>query len=678
MEFSPEVLELYEDPECDRLMDALRHAGEVRHDPKVVEILQRVGDTTLLDGYADGRIGGGFCNVFATLERAGEATQDNLELIFGNIKHIRRALFQLTGKPGPPYQGIQHQAGSPLDIMMKHHAIPQEEQEKRCDHCYCLGCEPGVSLKVCAKCRQARYCGRECQLAAWVIHRPQCMRAQGKVVPENIRKAADEALAVERRQQALEAEIDAEESYRVTMAAFNPHTDGTYNCGGDERMCHLPWNGMELANKVATSLGIENRSAGVIMCFSHEELAQLNIEEDCVVRGNTYGPDDGKQVAIFYEKLFEDFGTGPQCGVHIIGHFTKGPDQHLWTLIENSQGSTDFDKSLRLIATKSPLPRYGYLSPPPNFSGRFCENVKPIVSLSEKYECCGGSVEIALHPTRAEMAVSMSSIHTVVFFSTETLKPLTSLRIEYSPGAMAYDPVSDSLIVVKRDAKPEFRTQPQPVARYLRRNNGCEYVKDHRWDVPGGFKHYMSSRHDGSVFLSADPPVLLCSDNKVEKLSYLDKDAQTVALHDNTFASIVEEGACSKFKIFQPDGSVLHDFGRLEDDIHKLVTNSHGHLCIVKTSEDGVEICSYRRDGEPVRTTLSRSLFPDFEEVGAARLSDDCVLYLVVVHRWPDNRGLYAVLPFEESPHQEHDKQQQILSASAPTILSSESNSSLA
>jgi Flp pilus assembly protein TadD len=41
-----------------------------------------------------------------------------------------------------------------------------------CAHCG----RSGVPLSKCTRCRSARYCGRDCQVAAWAKHKPHCRR----------------------------------------------------------------------------------------------------------------------------------------------------------------------------------------------------------------------------------------------------------------------------------------------------------------------------------------------------------------------------------------------------------------------------------------------------------------------------------------------------------------------
>jgi hypothetical protein len=47
-----------------------------------------------------------------------------------------------------------------------------------CDAC---GAMPAAALKKCGRCRAARYCGADCQRAAWRTHKAACDAAAARL-----------------------------------------------------------------------------------------------------------------------------------------------------------------------------------------------------------------------------------------------------------------------------------------------------------------------------------------------------------------------------------------------------------------------------------------------------------------------------------------------------------------
>ena len=50
-------------------------------------------------------------------------------------------------------------------------------------YCSSLGCS-GAGLKKCTGCKQARYCGEQCQLLHWPAHKSTCKAHQAKTGEE--------------------------------------------------------------------------------------------------------------------------------------------------------------------------------------------------------------------------------------------------------------------------------------------------------------------------------------------------------------------------------------------------------------------------------------------------------------------------------------------------------------
>ena len=65
----------------------------------------------------------------------------------------------------------QHPTNAALHALLSGHG-PAQPPALVCDHC--LTAEEASGLKACGKCYAARYCGKECQLAAWSGHKAEC------------------------------------------------------------------------------------------------------------------------------------------------------------------------------------------------------------------------------------------------------------------------------------------------------------------------------------------------------------------------------------------------------------------------------------------------------------------------------------------------------------------------
>lgn len=61
----------------------------------------------------------------------------------------------------------------------------------RCDNCHDCGNMAGVSLKSCARCNSAKYCGSACQREDWAFHKKVC-KAPGAVVVPRPRTSKDQ------------------------------------------------------------------------------------------------------------------------------------------------------------------------------------------------------------------------------------------------------------------------------------------------------------------------------------------------------------------------------------------------------------------------------------------------------------------------------------------------------
>jgi hypothetical protein len=122
----------------------------------------------------------------------GECTNVNFEIIFGpfakEIRPFLKNVFDIRMNPGSQTANIMRNMTAPdKDIRAKGYCsccCVKETGEKDC------------RLKKCSHCEKVFYCSRDCQVANWILHRPDCYRSQGKVVTEKQQLQADEAKEV--------------------------------------------------------------------------------------------------------------------------------------------------------------------------------------------------------------------------------------------------------------------------------------------------------------------------------------------------------------------------------------------------------------------------------------------------------------------------------------------------
>lgn len=120
-------------------------------------------------------------------------------------------------------------------------------------------------MEKCAACRTVHYCGKTCQVKAWKIHKPDCLRAQGKVVSDKTQSAAERAIQA-KKEAAIGRQQEEKEAYERTvlegMRAFlieGPEYADTwhYDCNGKLLKAHLPQFGANLELFAAKNVGLE-------------------------------------------------------------------------------------------------------------------------------------------------------------------------------------------------------------------------------------------------------------------------------------------------------------------------------------------------------------------------------------------------------------------------------------
>ena len=118
------------------------------------------------------------------------ASDANLSLLFGAVNHVRGIVLSFgTNIAKPPAPGSRRYAA-----IQPYLNIATETKIKAAPKvCAMCGATAGKLVR-CTGCLSVHYCGKECQTKAWIIHRPDCLKVQGKPVSDSMRAKAETAL----------------------------------------------------------------------------------------------------------------------------------------------------------------------------------------------------------------------------------------------------------------------------------------------------------------------------------------------------------------------------------------------------------------------------------------------------------------------------------------------------
>jgi hypothetical protein len=106
-----------------------------------------------------------------------------------SVRDFRAAIFSLKDPKAPPLKPFRSGAVDTTNNYIR----KQEQKSAReaavetaamplasCDNPKCQAGAVGVTkLKCCSRCRNARYCSTECQVAHWKVHKQSCSKADG-------------------------------------------------------------------------------------------------------------------------------------------------------------------------------------------------------------------------------------------------------------------------------------------------------------------------------------------------------------------------------------------------------------------------------------------------------------------------------------------------------------------
>eukprot|EP00554_Chaetoceros_debilis_P016532 CAMPEP_0194126002 /NCGR_PEP_ID=MMETSP0150-20130528/59760_1 /TAXON_ID=122233 /ORGANISM="Chaetoceros debilis, Strain MM31A-1" /LENGTH=551 /DNA_ID=CAMNT_0038819841 /DNA_START=63 /DNA_END=1718 /DNA_ORIENTATION=+ len=354
-------------------------AAYKRKDPKVMLLLREINcKTAVYKASCDNGRFPDFRYFIVPLFQKNLASDENIELLFGKVSHVRHLLLEIGSQVAEPPP-----SNSPAGAHLSQFLYKEDEKvapgQKACAECGILS-EDNVK---CSACKSVHYCSRDCQRKHWTIHKPDCLAAQGKLVPKSVlQKARNVQTEKDERKAELEAQKqedlnnDFVERYEKFVHEPPDLCDSWAHCCRGKRLrVHVPTvnaiNMIELSaillKKVQTlSLGmypdgiddtmygfrgleLENCCRGKrlrvhvptmiannMIEFSAMHDAKLKKVQTLSLGMYPDGIDDSMygfrglelenldnkaRIIVLFERLFEGEGNGVGCGLHIDGIF---------------------------------------------------------------------------------------------------------------------------------------------------------------------------------------------------------------------------------------------------------------------------------------------------------------------------------------------------------------------
>ena len=342
------------------LTEAQNHLLSNRKDSKIAQILEDIGyKQAISKASKDPRRFPEWRSLMAPILQRNWGTDRNMNLMFGDVASVRGVLIEvgiILADP-PPYGSPAYAIWNPI--------LQQKGKARVKPVCgFCQKEEEGKKpLLHCSRCDAIKYCCRDCQVADWPVHKPDCLEQQGQPVPEAVRQKAVDTLAKWAREKEQEKQEKQEEvmlNLQILLYAYR--SEGrellrtySHDCNGARFLMDIPSAQAEnLLNLVAGTLADLAIERNVEPLAAPEGIPEWR---DSSFHGLLCHTKSTKaKILIMYDRLFHDRGNGSQSGITIRGIFVvdrvkheRGEDTAVWTEIaEDAMGNFD-NRCQRLV-----------------------------------------------------------------------------------------------------------------------------------------------------------------------------------------------------------------------------------------------------------------------------------------------------------------------------------------
>lgn len=318
-----------------------------RKDSDVRRILEEINCTYgVYKGSCDESRFPDFQAILVPLFQKNLASDENIELLFGKVSHVRHLLLDVGSQLAdpPPYNSP---AGDALSQFLYNPEMDAAPAPKSCAEC---GLVSEESCSKCAACKSVSYCSVDCQRKHWTIHKPDCRKAQGKKVSEKDVAAAQKEIEERNEHECKRNDQKHEQVKKEFMEILTsyveeqPKLEWAHDCGGKRLQIYVP---SVYADQIIGNIG------RLYLDLKQVQMLSLGLYPDGIdpdkygFRGIEFmDPRNDAHILVLFERLFSNGGEGGGVGLHIEGVFVvekvkKGKAQ--WVLIPEPTSYALFD-----------------------------------------------------------------------------------------------------------------------------------------------------------------------------------------------------------------------------------------------------------------------------------------------------------------------------------------------
>ncbi len=185
-----------------------------RKDPHAIDLLKKINcHKAVYKASCDKSRFPDIRHIVVPLLQKSLATHENLEILFGKVSYVRDLLLEFGTKMAVPPV-----AASPEGVFLSQYLYKADTKAlptpKTCANCGAVS-DGTQNFSKCSACKTVHYCSKECHLKHWPIHKPDCLRIQGKEVPK---AAIEKAEKLKKEREELKNQLKQQKNQEIEDA----------------------------------------------------------------------------------------------------------------------------------------------------------------------------------------------------------------------------------------------------------------------------------------------------------------------------------------------------------------------------------------------------------------------------------------------------------------------------